>query len=762
MAPIPLELEVRDHIFCDPLFIERFLSVGDKDKLKTVLQLCHKSPTYNKQRRKWTIPRSRQEARLYQPIQRILNTIKVAVETTTGRTSATTFLNRAGRPINADCELNPLTRPDLVLFDGALEHNEHWETIHMTVSVKRLKSHLKAAIAGLAFDARAVFTHQLHRRHLYALAICGSEATFVRFDRAGVLYSTPIDVCADSDQFTKAVAALLMMDDEEFGLDTAFSTVMNESRRLDYYVNFPGSVLDDQPSDRNSARSPTRKFKVVERLCHRMDVIGRATIVLRIRLVKLPETEAPGIKTRGQKRAFEESQPEELHDESYVLKLIWRDPSQESEGDILEELVGIYGVVQCIWHCDVYWPNKSGRSAKSGGMHADETAQVEDMLVCKDLTTIENAVYMTGNGDEYECSVVNTKKLEPTSETRMRRVYSRVLMSSVGKSLWAAESPRELLTGVLDAMMGCWRLVNMGIIHRDISGGNVMLLSPGQHFRRREWKEPVETSEPLSESETKLREYLARFDRDPTGILSDFDMYMQLSDSESSGSVKSESPDSTSGDITQRLRSACAPEPEDVRAENDPPHSKRRRTEATYVPVPSPNSAPARVHRAPLRMIFNPTPSSEMVDYRVGTVTFMSIGVLGVLPGERYEHTFMDDLESFLWVLLYVIAGHANPGVNSLNSAALKILDHMDHEDTGLVQMFKSGFLANCGSYPEGAAGVLRATGNDWACDDNLVSAVVQLGSFFLDDEDVSIAELAPAVAFPKVIDIILGALEKM
>ncbi|KAG9103626.1 hypothetical protein FRC06_009284 [Ceratobasidium sp. 370] len=760
MAPIPLELEVRDHIFCDPLFIERFLA-GDKNKLRSVLQLCHKSPAYSRQRRKWSIPRAKEEAQLYQPVQRVLNTIKAAVDTATGRTSATAFLNRAGRPISADCELNALTQPDLVLFDGTLEHNEHWETIRMTVSVKRLKSHLKAAMAGLAFDARAVFTHQLHRRHLYALAVCGSEATFVRFDRAGVLYSTPIDVSADSDRFTKAIAALLMMDDEAFGFDAAFSTRMNESRRLAYYVDLPGSVLDNQPSDRNYARSSTRKFKVVERLCHRMDIIGRATIVLRVQPVKLPETDAPGIKTRGQKRAFEESQPEELHEESYVLKLIWRDPDQESEGDILEQLVGIYGVVQHVWHCDVSWPNKSGRPRC--GMRVDETARVEDMLVCKDLTTIENAVYMTGNGEEYECSVINTKKLEPTSETRRRRIYSRVLMSSVGKSLWAAETPRELLTGVLDAIMGYWRLVNMGIIHRDISGGNVMLLSPGQNFRRREWKEqPAGSSEPLSESEAKLREYLERFDRDPTGMLSDFDMYMQLSDSESSGSVKSESPDSTSGAI-QRHRSAGAPEPEHTRAENDPPHSKRRKTEDSFVPVPSSNSIPTRVYRTPRRMVLcNQAPSSEKVDYRVGTVAFMSIGVLGVLPGERYEHTFMDDLESFFWVLLYTTLGHADPGVNGLNSAALRILDRLDHQDMHMVNMFKSGFLATCGSCPEAAAQMLRKAENGWACDDNLVSAVVQLGSFFLDDDDVPITEMGPAVAFPKVVDIILEALEKM
>ncbi|KAG8680995.1 hypothetical protein FRC11_001720 [Ceratobasidium sp. 423] len=56
--------------------------------------------------------------------------------------------------------------------------------------------------------ARAVFAHQLHRRHLYAMMVCNTEATFVRFDRAGILYSHRIDLRTDSKAFTYVFAYL--------------------------------------------------------------------------------------------------------------------------------------------------------------------------------------------------------------------------------------------------------------------------------------------------------------------------------------------------------------------------------------------------------------------------------------------------------------------------------------------------------------------------------------------------------------------------
>ncbi|KAG8768373.1 hypothetical protein FRC12_005602 [Ceratobasidium sp. 428] len=495
-----------------------------------------------------------------------------------------------------------------------------------------------------------------------------------------------------------------------------------------------------------------------------MDIIGRATIVLRIQRVKSPKTQQEGVRTRGQKRAFEESQPEELHEQSYVLKLMWRDPEQESEGPILERLVGIYGVVQHLWHCDVHRSCKRRHLAGSGcEMCLDETPEVEDMLVCENLTNIQHAGRMTGNRDVYEPIEVNTKRLVPTTQTRRRRIYSRILLSSVGKPLWAAESPRELLMGILDAIMGCWSLMNLGVLHRDISGGNVMLVCSDQHDRQRKWLDEVDESEEISDSEARLREYLAIFSRDPTGMLSDFDLHVQLSDGDLSTSLKSESASSNTSllqDPEDTIRRSFAPEPQG----SSSPHPKRRKTEDSYVSVPASAPSPIRPIRLPRRAAPSQTPTHEKIDYRVGTTPFMSVNVLNVQPGEPYEHSFMDDLESFFWVLFYVMVEHTDPGVDSPNHEAKEILDLLDSEDEDMreVRLVKVTHLENCHRRPEEIVKMLHKTQNCWACDKTLTQILIQLGSFFSDNQEVALSDLTPAKAFPIVVNIFVEALEKM
>ncbi|KAG9124204.1 hypothetical protein FRC07_012413 [Ceratobasidium sp. 392] len=670
--------------------------MSDKKKRKLVLQRCHKSTIYDKQRHQWPIPRTRKEEQLRNSVVRIINTIKGSVDTSMERTSMNAFVDRTGQTINADCELSPLTRPNLVLFDDAHEAHEHWETVRTTISVKRLKSHLKAAMTGLAYDARAVFTHQVHRWHLYSLAICGSEATFVRFDRAGVLYSPPIDMRADSDRFTMAVAALFMMSDEAFGFDTAFTTRMNEKQRLDYYVDLPEPASGDGYRNRGQASTKLAltRFKVVECLCNRGDIIGKATIALHIKKLKTSKTQSDEVglhvKTRGQKRAFEQVQLDELCDEGFVLKLVWRDPTQESEGYVLKQLVG----TMCV----------------------DETIQIKDMLVCKNLSNIQGAVCAIDGGKDYRYQVIHTNRLESVSETRERRIYSRILFSSLGKPLTEAESPRELLTGMLDTILG--------IIHRDVSDGNVMLLPPRQNAHRRERKEQLQVAaKTSSESEMKLAEYLEGLDHEPAGILSDFDMHIQVSNGKSPRRCTTKRKDSTrystnsargKGDELPRVSGDKA------RSEKYQPHVKRRKTQSSYVSVIPSEYVAASSRHTLRRTAPHKASTSEHADYRTGTVPFMSVTVLSARPGQKYEHSFMDDLESFFWVLLYTVASHTDPGVNTMTPTASRIVDQLDLEDMDA------------------------------------------LGSFFYDDSSVLLSELTPAEVFPRIAEIFVDALRML
>ncbi|KAG8686082.1 hypothetical protein FRC08_012757, partial [Ceratobasidium sp. 394] len=198
-----LESEMHGAIFCDPNFVENFLTV-DATRLQSVLEACEED--LDALRFQDHITREHQ---LYEPIRRVLNHIKQAVDHVPDPDQLDGFVDVSAEAIQSHCDDIVGIKPDLALFDGP---TRHWETVRTVVEVKRQATYLKTGMKQLTRYARAVFAHQLHRRHLYGLAICKWEATFVRFDRSGILYSKPIDIRGEA--FRKAFAGLMMLGEE--------------------------------------------------------------------------------------------------------------------------------------------------------------------------------------------------------------------------------------------------------------------------------------------------------------------------------------------------------------------------------------------------------------------------------------------------------------------------------------------------------------------------------------------------------------------
>ncbi|KAG8687851.1 hypothetical protein FRC08_011737, partial [Ceratobasidium sp. 394] len=348
-------------------------------------------------------------------------------------------------------------------------------------------------------------------------------------------------------------------------------------------------------------------------------------------------------------------------------------------------------------------------------------------------------------GEETEYKAVKTDEYLAAHVDHTPRIYSRLLTSTVGLPLSSAESPRQLLQAVLDAILGYWRLVNMGVLHRDISDGNVLMLRQGQGYNKRDWRIPRATTNildpKLAESESLLQEVLDRLDRDPTGMLNDFDMF------------------TTYGEMGAAFYSSY--ENDESRAKE--PELKRRKANCgTVATAPSASNKENGATTEPItdRAAEVEDTTGQVMDYRVGTPAFMSARVLEVEPGQRYKHCFMDDLESFFWLLLVCVIEHVDsPGDQPTESA--KRLMRGFHRRINSIHLTKSSFLIKCDRQAKMMRRDLALCENSWAADPAIESVVVQLGAYFNDVryEGDSLEGFSPGAVFPMIVEIFTIAL---
>ncbi|KAG8742974.1 hypothetical protein FRC10_000596 [Ceratobasidium sp. 414] len=707
-----LEAEMRGAIFCDPNFVDNFLA-ADTTKLGAVMKRLKQQPTGVRLPK--TIKRERQ---LYRPIREMLNGIKNAVDAVLNRGPSSGFVDVSSQPIPSDEPDTNGIKPRLALFG---ETYRHWETVRMPIELKKQATFLKTGMKQLTRYARAVFAHQLHRRHLYGLVICRDAATFVRFDRSGILYSKPLNVRDKLGEFQRAFAGLMMLNEEDFGQAGA------------------------------APEPPTRKLKVVERIYHRKSIRGCATIVLRVQDV-LKRTIPPrpaqvqdGLATRSRKeREAGDQQPrevEELGPRQHVLKLMWHDTREPPEGEALKRLEGTYGVAQYVSHGDML---------KGHGCHkpaddlcdtcSDTTPGRDNLQVAENLTDLNIEIPEEAKGQaETKYHPVQTDKYSPAHAHRKRRTYCWLLVATIGRPLYMAESPQRLLQAVLDAILGYWHTINEGLLHRDISEGNVLLLDEGQGYNKRGWKGPRlathEQDMALETSKKLLREVVDKLDRDPSGMLSDFDLV------------------ATHSWITAAPSAIL--------------FGKDGKAEALTEPELKPNAVPVLSSDSSKgKGLEPPGPGDPSVLRAAGEIdegTRKYIDFRTVEIGSPYEHHFMDDLESFFWLIVWCVAQHVDRGKTE-TEAASTVLNQLDRSSLDdMAAPLKVGMLASCsrdgGSWMKTT---LRAFENTWAADPGPIHVILELGKYFFDATPNRIFKYTPAETFSTIVKIILDGLAKL
>ncbi|CAE6444204.1 unnamed protein product [Rhizoctonia solani] len=735
MGDTPVENEIYENLFHDPGFFERFLP-GPSTKLDNIIKYCRRTNVYARRTNSWNpTQRGTRRSGAEPPLLKFLNTIIRGTHATNSSDHSVApalFIDWPAENVPTDIKKHQL--PDYLLFDGV---SQDWSGVRTAIKLMSQPGHRKMGMVHLARYAKTIFSHQLHRRHIYHLMVCGTEATFVRFDRAGVLYSPVIDLCQDAEAFIRAFASLMMLDRASEGFDPLFSTKRSGDNLIVYYLDLPhdaiptesGSDHGKSPTRKFQVReilchgsdiSPTRKFQVREILCHGSDIVGGATTVLLLRnVLEPPEPKVRSMPTRKGKRKRADVAPaeeERIGDTTYIMKMVWRDPREAKESDLFKMTDGMYGLAQHVWARD------ASRQCTCAEPKEDCTT---DLVFSKKE--------FNPKGDNKEGPELDTSEYRPATRRRLRLVYSYLLMSSVGVPVEDAETPRQYMNAVLDAFLGYWRLFNLGYIHRDISSGNILVLNPEQAFHRREWKEPITDlsdiqDEEIKKSEQKLREVVARLDRDPTGILIDFSFCVRHS---------GQTPVETKSEVEFHGTRKRVSQMSDFNGR------KRRRLNMT-------KSYAFRDTSEPLSDYGEEVPE---IDFRTGTSQFMSASVLGSTFGKPYRHSYLDDLESFFWLVYLGAVGHTD-GDRELNMYQAHELAVFDDPDMKKLAKFKARVIDQ---YTR-MSFRLDLYDNSWSKSYAFRKVLLELEEFFRDVWNQKDPGMTPVEAFGKMADVLLNA----
>jgi hypothetical protein len=361
------------------------------------------------------------ETDMYKPIVELLNSVaKVAFVPNHFRPRRHDVVDHSKYAVGTDDQDDTDAMPDLV--QGVLDGKDkiHWNDVEFIVECKLQPGQLHAAIMQLSRYARATFIHQIHRNHVYSLAICGVQATFVRFNRSEIIHSSTIDLSNRDGlrKFVNAMAGLSSLGAEDFGYDSHFS----------FYPEPKGTSEDRLKHRQWRYTQDGNQWRIVEIICQRKCLIGRATTVLRLSKIGSSHTRR-------------------------VLKMIWKPETRPHEGESLRAFKGCRGVCQCEWM-------DTGVSTALPEPEKLKTSAVQKFFFPNvELSKFKEAVSLASE---------NQSKSNPASmkriQTELRHEQSRphpaearvkcAIMMGEGISLWRVPRLLHLLIVLRDALVG--------------------------------------------------------------------------------------------------------------------------------------------------------------------------------------------------------------------------------------------------------------------------------------------------------------------
>ncbi|KAI9058417.1 hypothetical protein FKP32DRAFT_1606823 [Trametes sanguinea] len=345
--------------------------------------------------------------------------------------------------------------------------------------------------------AEKVFEYQ-HRTSLFMLLIIGRRFRISRWDRSGTIVTRSVDYVDQPEILYEMLWYMSRLSDEALGLDPTAHRVMPGSddyaqmlQAKDAPVGLPD--LDHAERDLEALPSADAVFGYVRKKFadsldmtfpwYRLEIPGPEGT--RYFLVGKPAFCAPGMAGRGTK-GFVALEAGVCPARFAWLKDAWRTQYEfvAQEGAVLKELndVKVSYVPTLICHGDIpgqdtetprWWERVYSSSAVEHPVPASSPPQ----SVVSSSRTLVNFVYRSSSGTKRSADDLDDGGNGRDECPLRRHKHYRIAVKEVGMKLVEFTHGKQLLQVVFDCMFAHQQaVVKANIMHRDISGGNILIL----------------------------------------------------------------------------------------------------------------------------------------------------------------------------------------------------------------------------------------------------------------------------------------------
>lgn len=353
----------------------------------------------------------------------------------------------------------------------------NWAQVLVTGKLKSnpIEDRQEPAWLDLATYAREVFRTQ-DRRFVLGFTLCGYMMRLWHFDRSGSSGSFSFDINQEGFRFVHVMLGYHLMDNEQLGLDPTIQ--QSDSQR---YVEI---TRDDQ----------------IERLILAKEIRKQAVIV--------------GRATACWRAYYEKDQSKE----PLLVKDSWQYEDRSEEGELIKEATdkGARNIARYYHHETVQVDGKNDDTivnVRRGLMKTCGRTRFKQRLLYEAESSVSASESpgkaIAGRGQSPSLSrkrSSSTAQMAPPASAKIscssfelwgsgspiyNRVHRRVITRDFGKPIYEASSPVALITGIIgaikgenliinikskaDFILGHESLLNTGILHRDVSAGNIML-----------------------------------------------------------------------------------------------------------------------------------------------------------------------------------------------------------------------------------------------------------------------------------------------